>query len=515
MWQIAKAESQMTVDDDYNVPDYRPDIVKIIKEQGQLKIEEVKPTAGAAWIKGKLIFRVLYRSDQETGKISCLKGELPFQEKLNMEGLSEYDQVRAWGEIEDLNLRVIHSRKLNVRAVLVLHGVAEGTKQQEVADGIVEQNDCMQLQKEMEISQQLFAKHDICRQKSEIILPSSKPNIREILWKSIELRNVGSKFDDTGIHMTGEVMLSVMYQEEEEPDRIQWYETTIPLECKTELELGNAASNPNVYYQVRIEDSLKELEVRQDYDGEERMLVLELQLHLFIRVWEEVKCCILQDAYSLKRKLMPVTEKLQLEHMLMKNDAICKLIEQMELEENQERILQICSCEGAAYLEHIQIRPDGVFVEGTLTVHLLYITTDDQMPVGATTKLYSFEQLIELPATQYPVRIEQDCTMVQLSASMVDQSHAEIKAVIGVSVLAFACEDVMRITEIKEMPFDMGEVQKQPGLVGYIAKKGDTLWDVAKEYHTTVENIMRNNQKKDNSLQDGERILIVKEVGNS
>ena len=35
-----KATSQITLDDDYNVPDYRPDIVKVLKEQGELAFDE-------------------------------------------------------------------------------------------------------------------------------------------------------------------------------------------------------------------------------------------------------------------------------------------------------------------------------------------------------------------------------------------------------------------------------------------------------------------------------------------
>ena len=99
------------------MPDYRPDIVKVLKEKGELHFDEVKAAAGAAWLKGRLGFRVLYRSDQENGKISCLKGEIPFQEKLNMDGVQEYDVIQASGEIEDLTIGVIHSRKISVRAV--------------------------------------------------------------------------------------------------------------------------------------------------------------------------------------------------------------------------------------------------------------------------------------------------------------------------------------------------------------------------------------------------------------
>ena len=118
--EIGSAVSQITLDDDYNVPDYRPDIVKVLKEKGELRFDEVKAGSGVVWVKGSLSFRVLYRSEQASGKISCLKGEIPFQEKLNVDGLQEYEKVTAAGEIEDITIGVINSRKLNVRAVVVL-----------------------------------------------------------------------------------------------------------------------------------------------------------------------------------------------------------------------------------------------------------------------------------------------------------------------------------------------------------------------------------------------------------
>ena len=52
---FASAQSQITLDDDYNVPDYRPDIVKVLKEKGELHFDEVKAAAGAAWLKGRLV----------------------------------------------------------------------------------------------------------------------------------------------------------------------------------------------------------------------------------------------------------------------------------------------------------------------------------------------------------------------------------------------------------------------------------------------------------------------------
>ena len=49
------AVSQITLDDDYNVPDYRQDIVKVLKEKGELRFDEVKAANGAVWVDRKSV----------------------------------------------------------------------------------------------------------------------------------------------------------------------------------------------------------------------------------------------------------------------------------------------------------------------------------------------------------------------------------------------------------------------------------------------------------------------------
>ncbi len=523
---FASAQSQITLDDDYNVPDYRPDIVKVLKEKGELHFDEVKAAAGAAWLKGRLVFRVLYRSDQENGKISCLKGEIPFQEKLNMDGVQEYDVIQASGEIEDLTIGVIHSRKISVRAVILLKTEEPREKEEELCVGAEADDGCEKRYRNTDILQLVCRKRDQCRQKSEITLPSSKPNVQEILWKSLEIRNLETKAGQDGVKLSGEVLVSVLYQEEEETDRIQWYETVIPLDCGVECAAGAEA---DIIYKVKAEPASMELEVKPDYDGEERVLVLELVMNLDIRIWKEQEISMLEDIYSLKKEIIPVRTGVTLQHISVKNDSQCRLTEQMELAESQEKILQICSCEGTVHLENTELTGQGVRAEGILVTELLYITTDDQMPIGSAREIYPFEQFIEIPQQtvrternkpEGPETLEQknklqtelDCRISQLSAVMLDQDHVEIKAVIGLNLLAFEQEQIDNITDTCEEPLDMEQLQKRPGLVGYIAKDGDSLWSIAKENHTTVEDILRDNHRTDEDLRRGEKILIVKKV---
>lgn len=523
---FASAQSQITLDDDYNVPDYRPDIVKVLKEKGELHFDEAKAAAGAAWLKGRLVFRVLYRSDQENGKISCLKGEIPFQEKLNMDGVQEYDVIQASGEIEDLTIGVIHSRKISVRAVILLKTEEPREKEDELCVEIEADDGCEKRYRNTNILQLLCMKRDQCRQKSEITLPSSKPNVQEILWKSLEIRNLDTKMGQDGVKLSGEVLISVLYQEEEETDRVQWYEMVIPLDCGVECDAGTEA---DIIYKVKARPASMELEVKPDYDGEERVLVLELVMNLDIRVWKEQEISMLEDVYSLKKEIIPVCTGVTLHHISVKNDSQCRLTEQMELAESQEKILQICSCEGTVHLESTELTEQGVRAEGILVTELLYITTDDQMPIGSAREIYPFEQLIEIPQQtartecnkpeelealerKNKLQTELDCRISQLSAVMLDQDHVEIKAVIGLDLLAFEQEQIDNITDTREEPLDMEQLQKRPGLVGYIAKDGDSFWSIAKENHTTVEDILRDNHRTDENLCRGEKILIVKKV---
>lgn len=68
------------------------------------------------------------------------------------------------------------------------------------------------------------------------------------------------------------------------------------------------------------------------------------------------------------------------------------------------------------------------------------------------------------------------------------------------------------MTNVAEQPLDYEELQKIPGIVGYIVKDGDTLWSIAKRYFTTVDDIRDQNEGIE-EVKPGDKLLIVKEIG--
>ena len=51
-----------------------------------------------------------------------------------------------------------------------------------------------------------------------------------------------------------------------------------------------------------------------------------------------------------------------------------------------------------------------------------------------------------------------------------------------------------------------------PGITVYVVKQGDTLWNIAKKFYTTVEEIRQMNELEEEELSVGTPLLLVKKV---
>ena len=171
--EIGGALNQITLDDDYNLPDYKPDLTKVIRERGSLHFDEVHASGGHVWFKGVLEFQILYRTDLDNRKINSLKGEIPFQESLTMEGIGESDQVKLDGKIEDISVSVINSRKLSIRSLVEFQAEAERPEDTSMLAAVGADSGCEIEKENLEALELLTDKKDTLRIRKEISLSVS------------------------------------------------------------------------------------------------------------------------------------------------------------------------------------------------------------------------------------------------------------------------------------------------------------------------------------------------------
>ena len=116
---------RLTVDDDVNVPDNKPDVRTVIWKSGTVRLNEKNLSGGRLHLKGTLSYRVLYLSEEGEKPVQSIRGELFFDESVELPEACAGDNITVRTEIEELGIGVIHSRKLAIRAVLGIMVQAE------------------------------------------------------------------------------------------------------------------------------------------------------------------------------------------------------------------------------------------------------------------------------------------------------------------------------------------------------------------------------------------------------
>ena len=492
----SKSFSQITLDDDYIIRDNKPDVIRIIYSKGDIFIEDVKSGNQGLWITGKLRFSTLYQSDDEAHRLDSVTGEVPFQEKIVMDETESYEDVTIHTKIEDLSVGIINSRKLVIRAVV---NVSAKNLSEEDTGFVCSVTDAGYEQKQTEFPMLCLVENtqESLRMQREIMLPNARSNIGQLTFYQVDFRNEEITLQDDSIQLKMDAQVWILYRSESTGE-YECYEASVPLNG----EFDTTTLRGDEIFWAKIKPIEVEVEPRSDYDGENRMLGLDMIFSVELQIYREETCQLLQDTYALDKNLILQKERIPVNQLLVKNISKIRLMEQEQLEPNEQKILQICGSSGDITIDSIHKRENGLHVEGILNVHILYNTTDDSMPFSHTSTQIPFEQFIEIDGFTENSLYWINESIEQLQVNLLESSEYEVKAIIQIAILVLKQDEVSNIISIEQEDLDMDTLQKQPGMIGYVRREGEDLWDVAKKYHTTT----------DNMIEIGNKVLVIKQI---
>ena len=499
--------TQVTLDDDFIVPDTMSDMAEVILDSGIIQLEPVKVQRERITVRGKLDFHVLYR--KEEGGLQALGGSIPFEEAINVPDLDEKDYVSVSWQIEDLNTEMIHSRKLGIKAIVTLEGKAESLYDTEAAVDVRGEDDEIHLQVRREripAAAIALRRKDTYRLKQDITLPGSKPVIERMLWTEMKLAGCQAKPLDGQIHLEGTLMVFALY-EGGESGMVQWVEEGIPFSGEVEMQGAAADMIPVIGLKLIHRD----LEEKPDYDGEMRELSVDAVIELDVRLYEEQELELLQDLYATNREIVLDTGEAVFDQILTRNFGKCRVAEKVEME-TDPRVLQICHSSGSVKLDGVEVRENELAVDGVLEEKLLSLTEEDARPVQAATRLVPFHYEAETPGITEDSIWYLEPGLEQLTAVMAGGGQAELRGVITLDLFVLQPETRQIILQAQVHPVDTEKMKAMPGIVGYLVQPGDSLWDVAKRFHTTEKSILEANELPGDAIKAGDCLILVKEI---
>lgn len=506
-----RSTTQVTLEEDFNIPESKPDVANLLYEKAWIQIEEVKPTEDHVSVRGRLLFSVLYQTHEEGRKLVSVEGKLPFEEQLYMEGVRGTDAVTVRAATEDVTVGIINSRKLSIQALFTLRAWVEELYDEEVPVEVYceEGGTPFEYRKSaMELAQIAIQKNDIFRIREEVTLPQNEPNIFQIIWNDVALEEVVCKPVQEMLSVQGDVHIFVLYEGEGEEMPIRSFETVIPFGGTVECH----GCRDTMLGEISYEIGHCELEVRPDFDGEERMLGLELVMDICLKLYEEETVETISDVYGVTKEVESVEQEVDVRQLLMKIGGKSKVTQRMQVSNPQTRVLQLVHSQGQVMIDRQELTEEGILLEGTAEVQILYITGDDASPYDCVKGQIPFRYTLEVAGIRPEDSFSVQAEIGQLQAAMIDSEEMDVKAVLTFQATIFRNRNCSVIQEIKVSELDSEKIQELPGMVVYVVQPEDNLWNIGKRYYVPVERIREINELSTDELYPGEKLLIVKGI---
>lgn len=499
---------QLNLNDDINVPDTKPDLAFIMKVSGDLSFEEQKILSGKLYLKGTLTYQILYLSAEEDHQIHNITGKLPFDETIRLDSDCSAENLCIRHSFEDLSANLINSRKISLKSLVQITISA---------DELFDESVCVDVSCDAPVCTRTELLHptgltacrkDTYRLRDELVLPSSKNCIRELLYHTLTLKNIDIRLLNNQFSLKGELSAFFLYAAEEGEVSTEYYEAELPFH--TVIECNGCTEN--MIPDIRVHISDKNIDVRQDSDGENRVFSLDVLMELQIRLYEEYTLEIIRDLYSPALSLTPVFRPVTYESLLLHNTSRTRINDRSKLPHTAPKILQICHGSGTANIDSITASEDGLILEGYVDADVFYITPEDVRPMYSVRITVPFEHTVEVhnlsSNSVYTVTPE----LEQLTILPGDSDEMEIKASLLFNCMVFDRFQDNLLDSVTEEPLNYQEIMNLPGMTGYIVKENDTLWDIAKSHHTTEASIQELNDLTDKSVTPGMHLLLLKEI---
>lgn len=502
-----KTVFQVSLEDDVNLKEDSQDINRIITQDGMVQISECKATADHLTIKGNLLVDVLYLTDDEKEVLSGMNGKLSFEEVIYAEGMKPTDTVDLIWKIEDLSVSMINSRKISIRSLITFTSQVD-VLYDEVAgvDLVTEVGEQVECQKEeMQIAKLSVCKKDVCHIHQELTLPGGYPNVYRVLYKFIRLANVQYKPKKDMVCIDGDLEIFLLYDSADEDENIRYYEQSVPFHNEIECQDSREDMTLDLKWNMLCPD----LEIRPDFDGEERMICMDVNLQLCMKLYEEETISILSDVYGIRDMIETTGKKGSFCKLLMHSEGIAK-VEHTILMDSDPAILQVLFVLGDANIEDYTMQEDGVLIEGIINIKCLYITQEDKYPYMAKEESIPFSYLLTLKKVQKDCICNMDVSLDQLLATVTDANELQIKATVKVKGLFMEAFEKQLLTDVAVAPRDRKNMPHQPGIVLYFVQPGDSLYRIGKRFSVPICSIMEQNRLESDSLTIGQQLMIMR-----
>lgn len=489
-------EMQALVETEIYLSPNKPNIEKILWAQGKVDILSTKIIQDKLIINGLTKFNLLYRAADEANSIQTLDTTKEFREELEIEGADDDMIARVKSKIEYIEWE-LEETKVSLRGLVNLWGEVAEFRTIEAIKEIIGNESLQYLKEEVNYKEVQGREISYAVIKEMLKLDEDKPEIDEIVKFSINTKEVETMVVEDRVITSGEIMVNLLYTGE---DKIHSHKEVIPFNHFVEMPGVHNDLKGLVEYQVI--DGI--YEVVGNELSERKLVDLEVKLRVTAKAYEDKTRELIIDAYSTEDIILLEREEITIKESL-KDIKHKESINFSTNDIDPDEILEISS---DVNILNARYEGEAIVLDGVLSLNVEYVDRVSE-------DLESYKEDIPFTSSFF----ENDYLNVSLG---VDTTIEDIIYFIKKDGLEVDCDilldlnlskkrKIYSIKEIEETGEKIDKIKK-PSIIIYIVQRGDKLWDIAKRYNTTTEEILLSNNNSSGEINPGDKIIIEKKI---
>lgn len=491
---IAEKREIIFAEGDMIVPDSKPDILNTICTSGIVSIYKKEAQEGKVRIDGGINTYIMYMPDGTDDTVRGLNTTIDFSENINVSNCNEGMNVVSEVKVKSIEGKVINGRKVGIKATLEISLKIYLNEEVEVINEIQNENEIQILKEDLKVNS-LVGRGETKIYAKDNIQIDNMDNLAEILKVQICLTDKDIKISYNKILTKSEAEIKIMYLTED--NRINTVNYKIPVVGFIDMPNVTEENICDVNYEV------KNIIIKLNTQDEHSICV-EIEFEVTCYVYEEKQINLIQDMYSTSVNLN--FEKKQIMTMTDKQNMT-------DIKQIREKI-NLADIEGLSLID-VDITPtitnenkinSKILYEAELNLKFIFQNSRTQITTKETK--IPFEYTVE--NLQNGESLNTNCNMEVKSTDFIIQDNGDINCNIDLQTETnmYRTANINMIDSIEEN----GEREEQDYSIAiYIVKKGDTLWNIAKEFGSTVDGIARvNGIENTNQIMPGQKLYIPK-----
>ncbi len=502
--RINWATTQISLEEDQNISDQKPDALRIICKKAFVKVEESKPVEEAVIVRGGLTYRILYLTDEKEKRLCSMEGTIPFEEKIYTNGNVSGEMLRVMAKVEDITIRLINSRKMNIRSIVTVSIDQDELYEEEVVVDAMQPEACEILKKPLDITTITLDTRDIYRIKEEISLPDGFPNIYEMIWQDVSVDGLNFVPMDGRIGIQGEWNGFFLYEGEEEESNVRSLEVSRPFSGM--IEMPDCRDNMQLCMDYEIETPT--IEVRTDFDGEERLICMDLEIRLYVKLYQNIAIPVVADAYGITQKLEPVMKNSSCERILKQENSKIKVSGTWENKETSGNNFSIMHVHADILDENVLMKEEEAQLNGVVHAEVFCSIQDAENPYQSIFVDIPYQHTIKISGAGADCSYYNKICIEQIAANL-QGNMIEIRVMLSYQMVVYQKVAEPLLMNMREME-ELNVQEVLPVMSVYFAKDGENIWDVGKKYQVPLHTIREVNELTADELQAGQKLLVVK-----